>query len=195
MKKLETHTKITGFTLVELMITIAIAMILATLAVPSFSLMINNAKVTSSTNEFVAALNLARSEALKRSDNVTVCRSNSDFSACLATGTKDYAVNGWLVFPDCSSAGTRGTIDTSIDCDGDGTNENEKDGIIKVGESNDYINLISTVDFITYDLAGRIVGGTTPTFSVKHTTATASPEIKQNQVSISRIGRVKSEKI
>lgn len=187
--------KISGFTLVELMITVAIAMILVTLAIPSFSLMINNAKVTSLTNEFVAALNLARSEALKRSNTVTVCRSNSAFTACSATGAKDYAANGWLVFPDCATAGTLGTVDTAIDCDGDTVNENETNSIIKVGESNEFINLTSTVDFITYDLAGRINGGTTPEFSVKHTTSGTNTDIKQNKITINRIGRVKSEKI
>ncbi|MEE9444784.1 MAG: GspH/FimT family pseudopilin [Cocleimonas sp.] len=181
----------TGFTLIELMITLAIAVILITLAVPSFSLMIHNSKVTSATNEFVSALNLARSEALKRSNNVTVCKSNSGFTACSTTATDNYTTNGWLVFPDC---GVLGTVDTTADCDGDGVNDNDFNNIIKIGESNENIDLTSTVGFITYDLSGRIAGAT-PTFNVKSTNAATNAAIKKNKVSISRIGRVKSEKI
>ena len=180
-----------GFTLIELMITLAIAVILITLAVPSFSLMIHNSKVTSTTNEFVSALNLARSEALKRSNNVTVCRSNSNFSACSTVTTENYTTNGWLVFPDC---GVLGTVDTTADCDGDGVNDNDFNNIIKIGESNENINLTSAVNFVTYNLSGRVVGAT-PSFYVQSIHAASNTAIKKNKISINRIGRVKSEKI
>lgn len=196
MMKPHKTKKMSGFTLVELMITLAIAMILITLAVPSFTLMINNAKVTSATNEFVAALNLARSEALKRSNTVTVCRSNSDFSACSTAASENYTTNGWIIFPDCLDVGTLGVIDTTIDCDGDGNADNEFANRIKIGESNDDVNLTSTVDFITYDLAGRIRinGGTLPTFDVESIHASTNTSIKKNEITINRIGRVKSAK-
>lgn len=59
-----------GFTLIELMITIAIAGILATIALPSFRDFVRTQRVKSASFDLVAALTLTRSEALKRNANV-----------------------------------------------------------------------------------------------------------------------------
>jgi type IV fimbrial biogenesis protein FimT len=56
----------TGFTLLELMITIAIAGILVGVAIPSFTSIITSNRLTAYANELVTALNLARNEAVKR---------------------------------------------------------------------------------------------------------------------------------
>jgi type IV fimbrial biogenesis protein FimT len=61
-----------GFTLLELMVAIAVLAILATVGVPSFNELIQNNRVTTQTNELVSALNFARTEAIKRGRNVEV---------------------------------------------------------------------------------------------------------------------------
>ena len=61
-----------GFTLLELMVTIAVLAIIATLGVPSFRELIQNNRVTTQTNELVTALNFARAEAVKRGRTVRV---------------------------------------------------------------------------------------------------------------------------
>lgn len=62
-----------GFTLVELMITVAIAAILLVIAVPSFNHIINANRLTTTANILVNALNTARMEAIKRNASVQFC--------------------------------------------------------------------------------------------------------------------------
>lgn len=75
-----THTNpISGFTLMELMIAIAVLAIMATLAVPALTDLIRNNRVTSQSNELVALINFARSESIRRNDSITVeLTSNTD---------------------------------------------------------------------------------------------------------------------
>ena len=70
------------------MITISIAGVLAAIAIPSFKSSISGNRLTTSTNDMVTALNLARSEAVKRGKRVVVRRT--------VTNWKD----GWRVFID-----------------------------------------------------------------------------------------------
>jgi type IV fimbrial biogenesis protein FimT len=53
-------------------------------------------QTTSYTNNIISALRLARSEAVNRGEGVTVCASNTGYSAC----DSDNWQNGWLVFTD-----------------------------------------------------------------------------------------------
>jgi len=85
-----------GFTLVELMVTLAIAIILLSVGVPSFTGTIENSRLTTAANKLISATNLARSEAIKRGVRVTACKS-SNGTACTASG--DWA-QGWIVFTD-----------------------------------------------------------------------------------------------
>lgn len=73
-----------GFSLIELMITIAVAAILLAIAIPSFRNLILSNELTTTTNEWVTAVNVARSEAIKRSAGVVVCGAGGNQS-----GTND----------------------------------------------------------------------------------------------------------
>lgn len=78
-----------GFTLIELMVTIAVAAVLMTVAVPSFVTFQRNAELTSTTNTLIAAMNAARSEAMKRGAfAMVVPKDGSSWSS------------GWIVFLD-----------------------------------------------------------------------------------------------
>lgn len=92
MTKEITQTK--GLTLVELIITLAIAGVLVALATPNFSATIQNNRMATQINELQASLSLARSEAIKRNNNVTMCQSSSG-SSC--TGNWQ---DGWIIFVD-----------------------------------------------------------------------------------------------
>lgn len=89
--------KQSGFTLPELMITVAVAAILLGLAVPSFRETAISNRLTVATNEFMAAVNFARSEAIKRGENVILCKTSTGTS-CNEGGNK-WEI-GWMAFVD-----------------------------------------------------------------------------------------------
>ena len=80
-----TLTRSNGFTLIELVVTMAIAIILVSIAVPSFRTTLQNSRITAQANDFVSDLSLARSEAIKLRSNVVVCTSITGTS-CTAGG-------------------------------------------------------------------------------------------------------------
>lgn len=75
-----------GFTMVELMTTLAVAAVLMVIAVPSFSNMINANRLTTAANAMVGALNSARMEAIKRNGSVQFC---SNVAATNTSGSGD----------------------------------------------------------------------------------------------------------
>lgn len=66
------HGEYKGFTLIELLITLVIAAILVTIAIPNFSGLVQNNRLITQTNTLIADLNFARSEAIKRGVAVTI---------------------------------------------------------------------------------------------------------------------------
>jgi type IV fimbrial biogenesis protein FimT len=81
-----------GFTLLELMVTLAVAAILFSVAVPGFQQMVQRNRVITYTNDFIASVNFARSEAIRRSIPVSICAS-SDGATCAGNWSQ-----GWIVF-------------------------------------------------------------------------------------------------
>ena len=95
-----------GFTLIELVVTLAVAALLASLAAPSVRDFIVRSGMTNLGNEFNASILKARNEAVNRNTCVTMCMSSTASGAspsCTTSGT-DWQV-GWIVFlnPSCDA--------------------------------------------------------------------------------------------
>jgi type IV fimbrial biogenesis protein FimT len=95
-------TKQTGFTLIELMVTIAVLGILLSIAIPSFQNMMFSNRITAQANQVITALNYARSEAVKRAATATVCSTNGGVACAGSTNW----TTGWMVFADTDGDGT-----------------------------------------------------------------------------------------
>jgi type IV fimbrial biogenesis protein FimT len=93
-----------GFTMVELMLVVGIVGIGAAMVMPDLSAFIRRGQISSGTNDLLAAVNIARTEAVKRSVPTVACASTTGVS-CSGTAT-DWS-NGYIVFSDVNGDGVR----------------------------------------------------------------------------------------
>lgn len=105
-----------GVTLLELMVVVAVLAIVTAIAFPSFTGTIQSNRVATGTNELIAALSLARSEALRSPGGAAVCTTTNG-TACNGTSWED----GWMVW---------------IDFDGDGSPAGTRDVVVRHFRSN-----------------------------------------------------------
>jgi len=83
-----------GFTLYELLLTLALVSILVSLSVPAFSKMLARSRQVTELNGLFHAIHMARKESIRRRQVMTVCAS-SDGRSCLAD--RDWS-SGWILF-------------------------------------------------------------------------------------------------
>lgn len=93
-------SKFQGFTLVEMLVTIAVVAVLAGLAVPSFQTLMVSRNLDSVADTLASDFRYTRSEAIKRTTFVSICASSSG-TACAGSLWKD----GWIVFIDDNGNG------------------------------------------------------------------------------------------
>ncbi|MDR0735711.1 MAG: GspH/FimT family pseudopilin [Zoogloeaceae bacterium] len=94
-----------GFTLYELLITLAIIAILTALATPGFGVLIQRNRVASAASDITASITYARSEAIRRGRAVALCPAGGP------AGAGASLQNGWTIeasaddaFPECGKA-------------------------------------------------------------------------------------------
>ena len=95
----------TGFTLVELMVTVAVLGIIAAIAMPRMTAFANLNRLNGAAGELTAAMQLGRSEAIRRNSAVTVCAS-SNGSTCTAST----AWNRWIILGTDNTSGASNVI-------------------------------------------------------------------------------------
>ena len=87
-----------GFSVIELMIVLLIASIVLAMGAPSFIEFRKNNRLTGTANDFLGALQTARTEAIKRQTFVSVCPSANPAAAAPVCGGGIYT--GWIAFAD-----------------------------------------------------------------------------------------------
>lgn len=159
--------KASGFTLIELMVTLAILAILLMLATPSFTEWRRNTQLVTVTNTLVNALATTRSEALKRNQPVRLnfIVSNS-------------VVSGWRVYEDSD-------LDNSFDADKD--EELHESGVVVP----DFITVSAgNITTFTYDGSGFLRGVNNTTIRVQYMNGETVKAARH--IIVSRAGRVRT---
>jgi type IV fimbrial biogenesis protein FimT len=94
-----------GFSLVQLMITVAIVGILTGIAIPSFKYITNATRIANEINGLLGDLQYARFAAVKAGRTVTVCSSANPTAASPTCSTSTNWATGWIVFTDITGSG------------------------------------------------------------------------------------------
>lgn len=118
--------RINGFTLIELLITISIAGILTAFAIPTFSDMIRNERLTAITNDLISSVNLARFTAISRGETITIKAKNENWREGWTVERLNCVNNCVLKDYQALRAGytLRGNIGNSLSFQSNGSSEN-----------------------------------------------------------------------
>jgi type IV fimbrial biogenesis protein FimT len=160
-----------GFSLLELMVTVAIAAILLAVAVPNLRTFMRRNTITSETNDLIGDLQFARSTAVNRRILVAVCAKSSTAVSCAGTNTYE---NGWLIYIPTSAGAVYAGTGVITGATADTT-------ILRVGTApaNIAIRGLNTTP-VTFNQRGELTSGTDMTFAVcskATSTATAGESV------------------
>lgn len=172
-----------GFTLVELMISIAVLAVLLGIAAPSFRSMTATSELRSVSSELITTLAQARSEAIKRGGRVTVCMT-ADGTTC-SSATSTAWENGWIMFTDDIRTGATASIDAGPPAE----------TVLRVfPKSADSIVINGNMTYVSYSADGvskTMDGGFgAGTLRVCSKSAGISDDVRARQLTLSATGRV-----
>lgn len=170
-----------GFTLIELMITLVVVIILASIAAPSFNSLIRENRLSTQSNLFLSSLQLAKSEAIRRGVQVTMIPESN---------TPGEWHQGWRIFTDWNSNETFNGNVNATDCSTEGQDcyllfqENIGNNLTLVGDS-------QYEDWIAFSPSGETLssGGGLPIGSF----SLCTPNTNGRDIVINGAGRMRVE--
>lgn len=163
-----------GFSLIELMVTVAVLAILVAIGLPSFQGSMRSNRVATGTNEFVASLSLARSEAIRSPGGAGICATTNG-TLCNGDSWND----GWLVWSDLDGSGEPGGANDRVLRHVEGIAELE----IEPGDAD--------VKKILFDPRGR--AGTSLNFTIQSTTCPEGQALKRD-LTLTPTGQLRVER-
>ncbi len=99
-----------GFSLVELLVALAVLTLSMTFAVPALGSMVDSMRLTTLANRMLSELQMTRGEAIKRNGRAVLCKS-ADGASCAATGGWE---QGWISFHDANNNGLHDPSETVV---------------------------------------------------------------------------------
>jgi type IV fimbrial biogenesis protein FimT len=171
---------VSGFTIIELMVTITVASVLLGLAVPAFTNMIRNTRIANQTNAIVGALNYARAETSVRGMPISICAANdAGRTNCVAPSTDATTwQNGWIIFTDRS--GVVGVLDAT-------------DQLLQAGAAPATgFSVVNTASFVRFGVGAT--PSTERTFTVAPTTPSYCMSTGTRRIAVGLTGRVNTSK-
>ncbi len=162
----------TGFTLIELMVILIIVAIVGGAGLPAMYRMTANNRITTQTNELLADINFARSEAIKQGKRIAIL--------CQGATCQDPQPSwngGWAVFEDVNGNG-------QLDID-------QNEPVFRVHDAiNNSIQIrFNNNNIIIYGANGRIAGGTAGSFTLRDN------DNNGRNIIISPAGRARTETV
>lgn len=136
-----------GFTLIELMVVVAMIAITLTLGVPAFTDTIHNNRIATQANQFVGLLAVTRSAAVTRGLQARVCPSNASGTGCAAAW---FAGSGLLAYVDANTNNKLDGGEQPLRVVPGMTNGNTLTGPVSVG----------------FDSAGAVIGGAAVIYTI-----------------------------
>ncbi len=127
-----------GFTLIELMIALGVMGILVSISMPSFQDAAENMATDSQSSVLITTLSLARTESVKRGNDVSICATSSG-EDCNGGDWSD----GWMVF-----------VDANGDADGGQGSVDAGDTVVRIWTAERGTELTFTTDLMQFDNLG-----------------------------------------
>ena len=165
-----------GFTLLEMMLVITLMGVMLGLTVPNLRDFLRNSRLTSSANDLLVDLHLARTEAIKRREQVVLCSSanpsETDLTALTCRDSDATVFDGWFAY---------------VDLDGDDAYDSASDLVlVQRGPVPDTVTAKSDAGAVSYASSGfmRPVAGTGSASSIAFCDQRGNAQVMQGESAV-----------